>query len=248
MRRLRKALVTGGSRGIGAAITKALARDGYEVIINYNRDYERAESVRADIANSGGRAQLAKFSVENDSEIKIGLTRLGISELDLLVNNAGILRDNLVISNPIADWKSVVHTNFLGAVFSYNNCRSLLLNTDRPRVINIASISGFMGGKGQASYATSKSMLLEWNRQMSKSQDGAHIAFTAVSPGPVATDLVMQAPFYKDPNSQKMIPMRKFGSPGEIGELVSFIAQQPGKFLSGYNWIVDGGFTLSSKS
>lgn len=243
----RTALVTGGSRGIGAATCRSLAAAGYHVYVNYRSHPEEAAAVVEGIRADGGRAEAIQFDVASADSLKRALQEAPITRLDVLVNNAGILKDNLVAATPEQDWKNVIATNFLGMVHTLTAALPLLQGASGPTVVNMASISGFRGGKGQSSYATSKAMVIEWTRQLAWQHRESAMRFFAVSPGPVATEMVKRAPFYQDPHVRKMVPVNRFAEPEEIGQLVRFLVEQRGIVRSGYNWVADGGFTLAVK-
>ncbi len=244
----RVALVTGASRGIGAAIAEELAAAGFRVLINYSRDEAGAEGVLARIKDAGGEAQLLRCSVTEEAALRLAIGAAGFSRLDLLVNNAGILRDELVVQAEQEMWRRVVLTNFIGSLTAYRASERGLRESDDPRVISMASISAFAGGKGQSSYAASKAMLLEWSKQMAAKREETGITFAAVSPGPVLTEMVRSTPFYSDPKAKNIIPMRRFGEPQDIAKIVRFLAEAPATLVNGCNWVADGGFTLSPKA
>lgn len=246
MQNRKTALITGASRGIGSAIALELANKGYYILINYRNSPQAANALKSQIQNLGGEAELIEFDAGSRQKIRDAIKDIGVSCLDILVNNAGITRDNLVLSTPIDDWKEVIRSNFFSAFFTYNECDSLLRKSSSPIVINIASISGFIGGKGQSSYAASKAMLIEWTKRMMDTHDRHGIRFHVISPGPVATDMIKSAAFYKDKASYKIFPMHRFGEPYEIGRLVAFLADC--ESLDGSYWVIDGGFSLSVKS
>jgi 3-oxoacyl-[acyl-carrier protein] reductase len=244
----RVALVTGASRGIGAAIAEELAAADYHVLINFSRDGAGAESVLRRIQDAGGDAELFRCSVTDEAAVRQAIRTANISRLDLLVNNAGILHDSLIIQAEPEMWRSVIVTNFIGSLTMYRATECILRESDDARVTSIASISAFAGGKGQSSYAASKAMLLEWSNQMAMQREETGITFTTLSPGPVLTEMVRSAAFYSDPKAKNIIPMRRFGEPLDIAKIVRFIAEAPAALINGCNWIADGGFTLSPKS
>lgn len=241
------ALVTGGSRGIGAAVCRSLAAAGYHVYVNYRSHPEEAAAVVGSIHAGGGSAEEIQFDVASADSLERALQAVSIARFDVLVNNAGILKDNLVAATSEQDWKSVIQTNFVGMVHTLKAALPFLQRASQPTVVNMASISGFRGGKGQSSYATSKAMVIEWTRQLARQYRESAIRFLAVSPGPVATEMVKRAPFYQDPHVRKMVPVNRFAEPEEIGRLVRFLVEQQGVVRSGYNWVADGGFTLAVK-
>jgi 3-oxoacyl-[acyl-carrier protein] reductase len=245
---MKNALITGGSRGIGAAICRVLAEADYNVYINYRAHDADARALRDAICSSGGRAQLLPFDVSNQASIVDALQSGSVSSLDVLVNNAGILRDNLLLGTSDKDWEDVISTNFLGMLNTFKSCLTALRSAPEATVVNIASISGFRGGKGQCSYAASKAMVIEWTRQMALQFGEESMRFFSISPGPVVTEVLRGTPFYQNPKARGKIPLNRFAEPDEIGQLVLYLLNDGGGLQNGFNWIADGGFTLSPKA
>lgn len=243
------ALVTGGSRGIGTALCRVLAASGQRVLINYKDGESAAARVRQDILDTGGQADIVRFDVSDRESVVRGLDEIGSPGIDLLVNNAGILRDSLVSSLAMEDWRRVIETNFLGALNVYAATEHLLANSVAPTIVNIASIAGFAGGKGQAAYATSKAMLIAWTESLAQmaQREGSKLRAFAIAPGAVATDMVRNSPIYNDPRVLGSIPSNRFANPDEMGDLLSFIVTNRSVLANGSMWVADGGFTLSPK-
>ena len=238
-------LVTGAERGIGAAIAHKLAAAGHFVLVNHRGTGELAEQVVASIRERGGQARSLRFDVCKPDSIAQALAEAKVEKLRVLVNNAGILRDNLLVATPSADFRSVLATNFAGMVETFRVCRPLLR---AGCVVNMSSISGLRGGRGQCSYASSKALVWAWTAELARQYGASGMRFYCVSPGPVATDMVKSSPIYQRSEAHKAIPVQRFGEPDEIADLVVRLSDAKSDLWNGCNWVVDGGFTLSMKS
>ena len=231
------AIVTGASRGIGKAIAIELANGGAKVIVNYNRNAEAAEAVAADI---GGIAVQADISTPEGCEALIqAATDAG--GIDILVNNAGITRDGLMVRMSDDDWNVVLNTN-LQSVFRL--CRAtteIMMRARRGSIINITSVSGIRGNAGQANYAASKAAVAAMSTSLAKEMGRRGIRVNCVAPGFVATDMVdAMNPKVVDA-AKSMIPMRRLAEPEEVAKVVRFLASDDASYVTGQQWVVDGG-------
>ena len=248
MSKSRIALVTGGGSGIGAAICRKLASDGYFVYLNCRRVNNQVSELADEIRSAGGRCRIIEFDVTNRSEILQALQNgFTHSRLDALINNAGVLKDNLIYQIEAEDWNKIIQTNFFGAFSVFRLLEDKLLNADRARVVSIASISGMRPRKGQLPYAVSKAMLIEWTRKMSAHTGSESARFFAVSPGPVTTRLIMNTPWYKDRKSAQRIPLGRYAEATEIASLVSYLLTDTCCIKNGSNIVIDGGFMQTAK-
>lgn len=239
------ALVTGGARGIGAAICRELVNAGYRVYVNCRRVSEETELLISQL-NKTGEAETLLFNVTDKESLERAAGDLQGKKIDLLVNNAGILKDNLIYSIEEEDWRNILKTNFFGASAVYEAFKNNLDAADSPVVVNMGSISGVKPRPGQGAYAVSKAMIIEWTKQMAL-ENGDKTAFYCISPGPVATDMIKQAPWYNQPKAFDRIPLKRFAEPEEIGELVAALAETPRFMKNGSNIVLDGGFTCTAK-
>ncbi|MEH0021909.1 MAG: SDR family oxidoreductase [Desulfobacter sp.] len=238
------ALVTGGNRGIGAAICLALARSGYFVYVNDIARTDETEPLLAQIKEQGDGAFL-QFDVCREGSITSALAEFAHDRLDLLVNNAGILRDNLLSTTETKDYEALLETNFYGVCRTYDVFREKLSASRCPVVASMGSISGVRVRAGQNGYAVSKAMVIEWTLQKSLAEH--HIKFFALSPGAVATEMIKKAPWYNQPGVFKIIPLGRFAEPEEIGEFILMLSERPQLFQNGSNIIIDGGFIQTVK-
>lgn len=235
-----RALVTGASRGIGAAIAKALARAGHTVIINYRTQREQAEGVLAEIEGAGGRAVLAPFDVRDRAQVSESIEALlqDPDPIDVLVNNAGIAKDNPFPSISWEDWEQVTRTSLDGF---YNVTRPLVMPMVRRkygRIITLSSVSGVIGNRGQTNYAAAKAGLIGATKSLSKELAKRRITVNAVAPGLIDTEMTKGAPLEE---ILKLIPMARVGRAEEVADLVTFLASERAAYITGQVIGINGG-------
>jgi 3-oxoacyl-[acyl-carrier protein] reductase len=237
-----RALVTGASRGIGAAIAKALARAGHEVVLNYRSQHEQAERVRAEIAAAGGRAALACFDVCDREAVASAIARLLEQDepIEVLVNNAGIAKDNAFPAIPFADWEAVTRTTLDGFYHVTQPLVMPMVRRRRGRIINISSISGVRGNRGQTNYAAAKAGLIGATKALAIELAKRNITVNAVAPGLIDTDMLAGAPVE---HALKLIPMARLGRAEEVAELVAFLASEKAAYITGQVIGIDGGLS-----
>jgi 3-oxoacyl-[acyl-carrier protein] reductase len=233
--------VTGASRGIGAAIAVALAEAGHPIIVNYLRDEASANAVKARIEAAGGSVELCRFDVADATESAAALERLleGERPIGVLVNNAGIVRDNAFPAMPRADWQAVTRTSLDGF---FNVTQPLVMPMVRQRwgrIISISSISGTFGNRGQTNYAAAKAGLIGATKSLSMELAKRNITVNAVAPGLIETDMLASAPVEE---IKKLIPMRRLGQPAEVAALVRFLASDDAAYITGQVITIAGGF------
>ena len=238
------ALVTGASRGIGRAIAENLAAAGFIVVVNYASSAAAAAEVVAAIEAAGGKAWSQQADVGDEQQVE-GLFK-AVQErqgrLDVLVNNAGITRDGLVLRMKTADWQSVIDLNLTGVFLCTRAASKLMLKARRGRIINITSVVALMGNAGQANYSAAKAGLLGLTRSNAAEFAPRGVTVNAVAPGFIASDMTEKL----DREAiLKMIPLHRLGSPAEVAGAVRFLAADPAAaYITGQVLQVDGGMVM----
>jgi 3-oxoacyl-[acyl-carrier protein] reductase len=235
-----RALVTGASRGIGAAIAEELARAGHHVFVNYSKDAAGAERTVSAIESGGGSAVAVCFDVRNAGEVDAALSDIQSEEnpITILVNNAGIVRDAPFPAIEPDDWGDVIDTTLRGF---YNVTRPLVMPMVRTRfgrIVNIASVSGVIGNRGQVNYSAAKAGLIGATRSLSKELAKRKVTVNAVAPGLIDTEMLDGAPIDE---MLTHIPMRRLGKSEEVAQLVGFLASSKAAYITGQVIGINGG-------
>ncbi|MFL5560074.1 MAG: 3-oxoacyl-[acyl-carrier-protein] reductase [Gemmatimonadaceae bacterium] len=238
----RVALVTGSTRGIGRAIATTLASSGARVAI-VGRERARAEDAAAQL---GGEARGFSCDVSDTASVAALVEEVekSFGSLDILVNNAGLTRDNLLLRIKDADWDAVLDANLRGAFASIRAASRGMMKRRWGRIINIASIVGIMGNKGQANYAASKAGLIGLTKSVAKELGSRNILCNAVAPGFIETD--MTAAMTPDARAalSAQIPLERLGKPEDIAGTVAFLASEHAAYITGQVFVVDGGMVM----
>ncbi len=236
------AVVTGGSRGIGRAIALGLSAQGAKVVIGA-RNPEVAQKVVAEIEAAGaeGMAVAADISreAEADGLIQAGLKRFG--RLDILINNAGITKDGLLIRMKEEDWDAVLDVNLKGAFFTTRAALRPMLRAQSGRIVNISSVAGTMGIPGQANYSASKAGLIGFTKAVAKEVASRSITVNAVAPGFIETEMTAILSEDRKKSYLGQIPMGRFGAAEEVAALVSFLVSEAASYITGQVITIDGG-------
>lgn len=241
------ALVTGGSRGIGRAIALRLAREGVAVVVNYvSREAAAREVVDAVLAE-GGRASSvqADVSVAVEAEAMVDGVLKEYGSLDILINNAGITRDGLLLRMSEADWDAVLDTNLKGAFVCTKAALRTMMRQRYGRIVNLSSVAGLMGNAGQANYSASKAGLIGFTKAVAREVASRNITVNAVAPGYIETDIWNGVPEHARAGLLQLIPMARAGQPEDVAEVVAFLASDASRYMTGQVLSVDGGMVMS---
>jgi 3-oxoacyl-[acyl-carrier protein] reductase len=241
------ALVTGGARGIGREISLILAGAGAQMIINYNKSREQAESLLQEISQHGGRAEAFQADISNPEAVQALFEhiRKKSSRLDVLVNNAGVIRDNLLLSTELSDWDRVLDLNLRGAFLCTRYAAEMMLVNHSGKIINIASTGAIKGGRGQTNYAASKGGLVAFTRACAVELGGKGIQVNAVLPGMIVTPMSSRVRKRAGEDILANIPSGRFGEPRDVASLVLFLASGLSDYITGQAIAVDGGLSVS---
>ena len=236
------ALVTGGSRGIGRAVCLKLAEMGYTVLINYNTNTAAAEQTKSLIEAAGGKAELMAFDVADGEAADSVLTAWQENHPDdyigVLVNNAGIRRDNTLVFMQNEEWHSVMDTTMNGFFYITRRVIKDMLIKRWGRVINIASLSGIKGTAGQTNYSAAKAALIGASKALALEAAPRKVTVNVVAPGFIDSDMTKDLP--KD-ELKKLVPMGRFGSAEEVADLVAFLASDKAAYITGEVISINGG-------
>ena len=249
MKRLegRVALVTGGSRGIGAAVAKRLAAEGASVVVNYAGRADAASEVVSAIEAAQGSALAVQADVSDSAAcaalVEAAVERFG--RIDILVNNAGITRDGLLVRMSDEDWASVIQTNLSGAFYLSRTVGKLMMKQRSGSIINMASVVGVMGNAGQVNYAAAKAGLIGMTKSIARELAGRGVRANAVAPGFIATDMTDALPEAAREAAVSTIAMGRLGTPEDIAAAVAFLASDDSAYITGQVIAVDGGMTFA---
>ncbi len=240
------AIVTGGSRGIGRESALELARAGAAVVINYARNSKAAAETGREINRKGGRAAVCQADVADldACEMLVRCALDNFQRIDILINNAGVNRDNLLARMKPGEWQEVLDTNLTGIY----NCtkavlRPMLRQKSGGRIINIASVAGIYGNVGQCNYAAAKGGVIAFTRSLAKELGSRAITVNAVAPGFIDTEMTSVLPEQLKSEVLSRIPLQRLGTPRDVAEVVLFLAAQ-GDYITGQVIAVDGGIVL----
>ena len=237
------ALITGSSSGIGRAVAIRLARDGYAVIVHYNRNEKGAQETADTILQAGGRAHLLRFDTQNKEEIEKALGDFLLTQpdqrLDVLVNNAGITKDGLLGLMSDDAFDGVMKTNVYGPFYLMRFCVRKMLRQRCGAIVNMSSLAGQTGNAGQVNYSASKAALIAMTKSVALEVGSRGIRVNAVAPGLIETEMIQEIPHLDE--MKKRIPLGRFGRSEEVAGTVSFLCSPDAGYITGATISVNGG-------
>jgi 3-oxoacyl-[acyl-carrier protein] reductase len=236
----KRAIITGGSRGIGLACVKSFLTEGASVAATYNSS---EGGLLALVGEYGGRVSLHRLDIRDKGAVEKASSEMTelLGGLDILVNNAGVSRPSLFMSITDEQWDEVLQTNIYGAYRMLKQLLFPMMSKKRGSVINVASVSGLRANPGQAAYSASKAALISLTQTLSMELAGRGIRFNAVAPGYIETDMTSAIPAKQREEFIKQIPMKRFGLASEAADAVTFLASDRASYITGQTMVVDGG-------
>lgn len=240
------ALVTGASRGIGKQIALALAKEGYDIAFTFNSNKEMAEAVKLEIEEVGSKALAIKADVSSKEDVENMVKLIGeeLGTVDILINNAGITKDNLLIRMSEEDWDDVIAVNLKSAFLTSKAVARSMMKKRYGKIINLSSVVGIMGNAGQANYSASKAGLIGLTKSTAKELAARGIRVNAIAPGFVSTDMTNALSDEVKKAMLVAIPLGYFASPKEISDLVVFLASEKSDYITGQVIEIDGGMNI----
>ena len=240
------ALVTGGSRGIGRAITVALGEAGAYVVINYRGNQEAAEATLEELHGRGGQGELCRFDVAVETEVDAAVKKIvdGQGKVDILVNNAGVTSDTLLIRTKAQDWDQVIGTNLKGTVLCTKAVCRAMIRQRYGRIVNLSSVVGQTGNAGQSIYAATKAGILGFTKSVARELAARGITVNAVAPGFIETEMTATLSTQLQEEFLRSIPLGRFGTSEEVAQLVVFLTGPGAAYITGQVMNVNGGLYM----
>ena len=246
MKMTKSALVTGASRGIGRSIAIQLAEEGYNVVVNYAGNKEKADAVVEEIKAKGVESFAIQANVANGDEVKAMIKEVvsQFGSVDVLVNNAGITRDNLLMRMKEQEWDDVIDTNLKGVFNCIQKVTPQMLRQKGGSIINLSSVVGAVGNPGQANYVATKAGVIGLTKSAAKELASRHITVNAVAPGFIVSDMTDALSEELKAQMLEQIPLAKFGEDSDIANTVAFLASEKAKYITGQTIHVNGGMYM----
>ena len=243
---MKTALVTGASRGIGKAIALQLAKKGFAVAINYGRSAEEANAIKTQIENEGGQAILLQGDVSSTEDVvrMFATIKEVWGQLDVLVNNAGITKDGLLMKMKDEDLDAVLDVNLKGSFYMMREASKIMLKQKSGKIVNISSVVGVMGNAGQVNYSATKAGVIGMTKSLARELAGRRINVNAVAPGMIETDMTKAMSDKAREAVIAGIPFKEMGKPEEIASVVSFLAGEDSNYITGQVICADGGMSI----
>lgn len=240
------ALITGGNGGIGKAISIKLAKQGYDIVINYYSDYEGALETKTICEKYKVNVMLYKCDVSNFDEVENMMRNIveQMGRIDVLVNNSGVTKDTLILRMKESDFDRVININLKGCFNCIKHISKIMMKQKFGVIVNISSVVGLVGNAGQVNYSASKSGILGITKSVAKELVSLNVRCNAIAPGFIETDMTENLPKTVKEDILKSIPMKKMGNPEDVANVVNFLVSDESKYITGQVINVDGGMVM----
>ena len=240
------ALITGASKGIGKQIALTLAQNGYDIALNYRTLDDNVTNLEKEIKSFKQDCLLVQGSVNNYDEVEKMVKKVidHFQKIDVLVNNAGIIKDSLLIRMSLENFEDVINTNLIGTFNVSKTVVSYMLKQKYGRIINISSVVGISGNAGQCNYAASKAGIIGFTKSLAKEVGSKNILVNAIAPGFIETDMTKQISQENAEKIKEDIPLKRMGKPEDVANLVKFLASDDSSYITGQVIHVDGGLLM----
>jgi 3-oxoacyl-[acyl-carrier protein] reductase len=240
------ALVTGGSRGIGRAIALSLGQAGAYVVINYKGNQAAAEETLGLLQAGDGKGELSVFDIADEAQVETAVKNIvdAHKNINILVNNAGVTSDNLLMRTKSSDWDQVIGTNLRGTILCTKVVSRQMLKQRAGRIVNLSSVVGQMGNVGQSLYAASKAGIIGFTKAVARELAPRAITVNAVAPGFIDTEMTARLPEKLREDFLRSVPLGRFGTCQEVADMVVFLAGPSGSYVTGQVFNVNGGLYM----
>tara|TARA_Y100000022_G_scaffold156650_1_gene139022 strand:- start:699 stop:1427 length:729 start_codon:yes stop_codon:yes gene_type:complete len=241
---MKTAFVTGGSRGIGKSIALGLGNK-FHVVVGYSVSNEKAEEVSEKIISNGGSSSTVQINISETSSVDEAFSSIekDYTSVDVLINNAGITKDNILPRMKEDEWLEVIQTNLTGSFYTSQRAIKLMMKNKWGRIVFISSVVGISGNQGQANYAASKAGLIGLSKSISKEMGSRNITSNVVAPGYIETDMTSFLDEQNKENIIEQLSIKRIGKPEDISNIVSFLCSEESEYITGQVIPVDGGLT-----
>ncbi len=242
----RLALLTGGSGGIGEALAYSLARNKVDIILNYRSQKDRAEKIKSNCEKEGVKVYLYQGDISDSDKVRelFAYIKEEFGSLDILINNAGITRDSLIIKMKDEDFEEVLQTNLTAAFYLMREASRLMIRARKGKIINISSIVGIRGNPGQVNYAASKAGLIAMTKSLAKELGRRSINVNTIAPGFIETEMTRVLPKEYIRKMEESIALGRLGRPEDIANMLEFLISNKADYITGQTLVVDGGLSI----